>query len=46
MEKTDYKRSDYKCTKCGLEIVIYKSESHKLLKVECQDCGIMTMKPA
>lgn len=45
MEKKDYQCSDYKCTKCGLEIVIYKSKSHKIPKAECQDCGTKTMRP-
>jgi len=36
---------EYKCTKCGLEIIVAKLKSHKLPKAECQDCGTMTMKP-
>lgn len=36
-------KKDYKCSKCGLEIVIAKEKSHKLPKAECQDCGTMTM---
>lgn len=39
------KKEDYKCTKCGLEIIIMKVKSHKLPKAECQDCGTMTMRP-
>lgn len=38
-------KKDYKCTKCGLEIVIAKEPSHSLPKAECQDCGEMTMRP-
>lgn len=38
-----YKVVKYKCTECGLEIVIAKEEKHKLPKAECQDCGTMTM---
>lgn len=38
-----YKVVEYKCTECGLEIVIYKEENHKIPKAECQDCGTMTM---
>ena len=36
-------KQEYKCTKCGLEIVVVKEETHKLPKVECQDCETMTM---
>lgn len=36
---------EYKCTKCGLEIVIVKDKAHELPKAECQNCGTMTMKP-
>lgn len=39
------KKEDYKCTACGLEIVILKSEKLRLPKAECQDCGTMTMRP-
>lgn len=35
----------YKCSECGLEIVVAKEEKHKLPKCECQDCGTMTMMP-
>lgn len=37
-------KAKYKCTKCGLEVVIVKAENHKLSKAECQDCGKMTLK--
>ena len=36
---------DYKCEKCGLEIVIAKEHEHELAKAECQDCKTMTMRP-
>ena len=38
-------KTNYKCTKCGLEIVIIKAEGQKLPKAECQDCCTMTMRP-
>lgn len=36
---------EYRCTRCGLEIVIAKDEKHKLPKAECQSCNTMTMRP-
>lgn len=41
-----YKKKNYKCTECGLEIVIFKSDGLKLPKAECQDCNSMTMRPS
>jgi len=37
------KKKEYKCKKCGLEIVILKPEKLKLPRAGCQDCGTMTM---
>lgn len=39
------KKKDYKCSECGLEIVIYKEENHELPEAECQGCHAMTMRP-
>ena len=39
------KKENYKCTECGLEIVILKPEKLRIPKAECQDCGTKTMKP-
>jgi len=36
---------EYKCSQCGLEIVIIKPKKLKLPRAECQDCGRMTMRP-
>lgn len=36
-------KQEYKCTNCGLEIVVFKDKSLELPKVECQDCGTKTM---
>ncbi|KKN03371.1 hypothetical protein LCGC14_1108190 [marine sediment metagenome] len=36
---------EYKCAKCGLEIIILKSISLRLPKAECQNCGTKTMRP-
>lgn len=36
-------KKHYKCSRCGLKIVIVKEKTHKLPKAECQDCGTMTM---
>ena len=37
-------KKNYKCTKCGLKIVIAKEKTHKLPKAECEDCGTITMR--
>ena len=42
-------KKEYKCSKCGLEIVVVWVSSTKkkiipLQRVECQDCGTRTMR--
>lgn len=41
-----YIKNDYKCSSCGLEIVVAKQPMLLLPKAECQDCGTMTMEPS
>lgn len=40
-----WEKQEYRCSKCGLEIVVAKEKKHHLPKAECQDCGTMTMQP-
>ncbi len=41
----DYQKTDYKCSECGLEIIIYKQKAHVLPAAECENCQKKTMAP-